>query len=91
MALSGSKEGQRNQKIVLAVVSLALLGAAGFMYRDVILPTAGTGSANVIAKPAPKKIDASVFNRTDFKELRQFGDVPVKVLQTEKTNPFRVQ
>lgn len=86
----------RKEKMqVLALVGLlvVLLGALGYFYRDQLIPRSTTGAKGY---KSPTRLvlpvidqDMGLFQREDFKKLRQFGSVPVKAVQAGPNNPFK--
>ncbi|MEK9151749.1 MAG: hypothetical protein AAB692_00080 [Patescibacteria group bacterium] len=91
MASPGTAGNTRKQLTILAVVAAIFLGVMGFVFKDQILPTAAPGALVAAPRSLPMAIDGRVFDRGDFKELKAFGDIPVKVIQDQKFDPFRVE
>jgi hypothetical protein len=84
---------ERTQVIMLVGLLVVLLGALGYFYRDRLLPKSTVGakgyaSPTRLVLPVVDK-DMGLFQRDDFKKLRQFGSVPVKAVQTGPNNPFK--
>lgn len=79
--------------MILALVGVIALGFGGWFFRDSLLPKAQTGGIAGVAVPwKPPGYgfkDLPLFKRPDFLMLMRFGDVPVKVLQEEPTDPFK--
>jgi hypothetical protein len=74
---------------ILGIIVVVLL----FFYRDKLLPRAsGDGAALPPAAPRlslPTTLDDKIYDRTEYKSLKQFGDVPVRPLGgSGSPNPF---
>lgn len=74
-----TKEAQ--QKLMLYAVVVIAAGVLVFMFRDRLLPRPIGGSmptAESARVDIPAPADKALFERQDFKDLRVFGDLPVK-------------
>jgi hypothetical protein len=84
---------ERTQIIMLIALLIVLLGALGYFYRNLLLPTP-TGGAKGYTSPLRillpnTKQGQDLFQREDFKKLHQFGSIPVKAVQIGPSNPFK--
>ena len=84
---------ERTQVILLIALLVVIIGAVGYYYRGSLLPRSAV-SAKGYTSPVHLMLpavtqDMGLFQREDFKKLRQFGDVPVKAVQLGPNDPFK--
>lgn len=84
-------EKEQQQKIVLAVVLVAIVGALVFFNLDKILPKP-VGQPELPPPITRLELKASdrqqLFDNPTYKSLRQYGEVPVVVRDIGNDNPF---
>lgn len=86
------KRKEKQQIIVLGVLLAVILGAVAYYYRGSLLPQPSGGAQTYTPPPRVElptiKTATDLFQRTDYKTLRQFGSIPVKAVSTGPNNPF---
>jgi len=83
---------EQQQIAMLGIVLAIIIGVLAYMYYDKFLPTPVNPGVPVSVQPHLnlKSADPTeLFKRPDFRSLRGFGEVPVRVLSGEGNgNPF---
>lgn len=81
---------EQQQLFILGGIVIVFIGVMLYMYRDKFLPVAGGpvyAPVSRAALPSSNRLDA-LLERPDFKELKSFGDVPVRSGKTGSEDPF---
>ena len=79
MALTMDKDTR--QRIMLYATLVVMVVAAAVLLRDRFIPTpiGGALPSSTVERLQPfSAVEGTIFDRQDFKDLRRFGDVPVK-------------
>lgn len=85
---------EQQQIAMLAVLLAVIVGVLVYLYHDKMLPSPVNDGYPVTLRPHMELNivnPGDMFERPDFKNLRSFGDVPVKVLPGNgNPDPFSV-
>jgi len=88
--MAASKEKQ--QIIALSVVLAIIVGVIAYFYRDKLLPAPTGGTAlpppSVRVQVPAAEGFKTLFDRADYKSLKQFGNVPVRAMGGGNDDPF---
>ena len=81
---------QQQQVIVLSALLAIIVGVLLWQYGNRFLPPPESLPAQGLANRLrlPPKIPSALFDRRDYAALKTFGDVPVRPLRSEPSNPF---
>jgi len=87
------KPKEKRQFMILGILIGVIAIAAAYFFRDSWLPRPEAGGtaytpAPRIELPSAKTAD-ELFNRQDFMNLHQFGDIPVQAPPAGANNPFK--
>jgi hypothetical protein len=84
---------EQQQILMLGTILGIIIIVLVYFYRDKFLPKpSGEGVALPPAAPRlslPASLDEKIYDRTEYRSLKQFGDVPVRALGNQGSpNPF---
>jgi len=87
----------KKNQILIAVILAALTGTGYFLYRNFFpsaVPATEAPKAPVVVVKGhvlPADFGGELLASPDFKELKTYGNVPVKVKNIGKTDPFGLE
>lgn len=84
---------EQQQVVALGAILVIIVAVLLFFYRDRLIPRAsGDGVSlppSATRLPLPTTFDDKIYDRSEYKGLKQFGDVPVRPLGGPGSpNPF---
>lgn len=86
-----AKDGkQQKQALALGGVLVIIVGVLLWQYGRKFLPQPEPPpeKLNVSRLEIPSKSPSALFERKDYLDLKTFGDVPVRPMQAQSSNPF---
>lgn len=94
--LARKQISSKKNSVLVSIMILSLVGMGYFVFR-LYRPVSVSVSSPTVASPArnfkqlPVDFGKDLFSANDFRELRSFGEVPVKVRNIGKTDPFGLE